>query len=653
MNAYLTFNQTFAQTVAIQPPQFAVQRSLLLAQGAEAVAVAQQAITVSRDWLRLEPLPTWFVDAEEPNACTALVAGCNALADTRFVQQMQHQGYTIKQRDEINLWLIIDLNPANRQLEQTVEQMMTLVEESAQQVRASLKVQLTPHALLLCEPQHQARAAQWAKCLQTVCENRVYLCGPVNQQHLRVEAWSLLAAETLAALLWSERSAPGITGWAEGATGWLTAVGAVGWRAPTPELQTWLAIQALEQQIGRLEARSPEASQHSWLRPIESLMRAITAQVAPVPHPQGQLPRWPRWEQLALFADRLPALLQSLCARRMPQQRAARSQWLQAELEGWDAALTAHLGSQSSERMGDSLADLQTSIGQIKQSLQVSTDALDDRLEAIAAELSEQEARCLHAYTALQNVCRQFPRVSFFGVLAALSMPWRWWRWGALYLLELPERGQQLLHTQISKAELLWAQENALTIRQCLLAMGQSIRQQEEWRNGLQIRLDAVKRSVAEQQATIADGVLWPWSAPRLQWLAQQMAATAAGWPAQTLTLAQLCQADTDLLFATLWQHARALTTILLDWSPPALVEGALPEQWQRRQWLQQLWDAATPLWPGEELRPRAECVDWLLLPTGEESVLASDLPIAMRQGYCHFNGLLLVREIAVNLGPT
>jgi hypothetical protein len=648
MNARSTFNQSLAQPVATQLPPFAVQRSLLFALGTEAVGVAQRAMTVSRDWLRLEQLPTWFANLDEENACAGLVAGCNALADTRLVQQLQQQGYTIKQRNEINLWLIIDLNPAHGELEHTPEQMATLVEESAQQVRTSLKVQLTPHALLLCEPQDQSLAVQWAQCLKPICEDRIYLCGPVNQQHLRAEAWPLLAAETLAALLWSERSAPGITRWAEGSACWLTAVGATGWRAPTPELQHWLAIQALEQQIVRLEAHSSEVADLGWLRSAENLTLAVTAQVVPVPRIQAQLPRWPRWEQLATLAERLQTLLQDLFARRAPQQRAARSHWLQAELERWDALLTGHVHAQSSAAMG-SIADLQTSFAQIKRSLQAATDTLDGRLEAIETDLGEQEVRCLHAYNVLQEICRQFPRVSLLGILTALTMPWRWWRWVAHYLFMLPECSQQLLNAQCCKAELLWAQENALTIRQCLLAMGQSVRQQEIWLNTIQDRLAAVKRSVSGQKATIADGVLCPWSAARLQWLAQQMATSVEDGP--TLSLDLLCQLDVDAIFPTLWQKILTCTTPLLDWSPAALIEGALPERWQRRQWLQQMCDAATPLWPSEELLPDTECVDWLLLPSGEESVMVGDLPVPIRQGYCHFNGLLIVREVAVNLG--
>ncbi len=655
-----SYHLPFSERGLNPDPRFSIERSLLFPVGEMATHVANYALAFSQMWLGIEQLPASLAHVEfsEPAQtneiaqtdvrCRAIVAGCNRLAEARLIQYLHQQGYAVKQRNEIRLWVVIDLDPSCAKQSMTPDQLAALIEECIQQVRATLKVQLTPYALLLCEPQYQEIAAQWATSLHSACEERIYLCGSVNQQHLRIERWVEQVGETLAGLLWSERSAPSNTNWEHGSACWVTAVGASGWRSPNNELQQWLACRWIEAQVATVEQASGKPLVVDWLRSMEAMEREVAANVAPIPQPQAPV-RWPTWDQLASLAVRTRNALHSLFERRAQAQREARMKWLEAQIARCEGIFTTHLQLRAGAE-SPSLADMRQWLIQVKEKLLRVVEALDQRLETLATEIQIQKERSSEAYALVESVCTQFPQATLLGALAALGTPWRWWRWLGLYYFELPERTQHLLHAEIGKATLAWQQENGLAIRQFLLILGQTIQQHEGQLAQIQSHLDQVKMKVLEQGQSLPNDCYLPWTMPRLYWLANRLAMTVEGWQSQSLSLERVAQLDTEALFANLWQQAVTLTLPILAWSPTKLLEDALPDPSQRQRWLYQQWDNATPLWPGDELLPAEECVDWLLLPTGEEWESIHHLPTVMRSGYCHFNGLLLVREIAVKV---
>ncbi|MFN8443279.1 MAG: hypothetical protein U0175_21060 [Caldilineaceae bacterium] len=635
---------------------FAIRRSLLVTFGDEALDVANQTVQISRQWLQVDPLPMQIADGASDSSCEAILKGCNGLADARLAQQWQGRGYTIKQRNEMDLWIILQLS--SQQNEHTTvshlngDELAAWIEESSRQVHAALKVQLTVNLFLLCEPQAQPLALPWANKLRNLCEERIYLCGPVNQQHLRVENWLHDSARTLAGLLWSERSAPGAKHWHELESCWVTVAGADGWRAPNLELQKWLAVEWCERQLVLLEgnARVERAAPPTWLLSLETLERDLLTHVTPVPHPQDRSGQRPRWEQLATYPSQLLNGIQRLFMGRTIQQRAARNQWLAKQLarcEPYSSTTSLNHGI----RNAPSVNALRQEIATLSTALTQLCDEVDRRLSAVEADLKEQEESCRQAQTKLQAMCDQFPSLTIPGILSALVMPWRWWRWALLYAFELPEQIQQLRNAELAKAEIVWEQENTLTIRQFVLALLQDAQCQEQWLTHVEQRISALKQRIAEQKSQIGQPALLPWSSERLQWLANEVSATVASWSQPWLTLPNLVNSEANPLYEACWQRALSYNEAVLHSSATSLLEGALPDLQQRQQWLQQLWENATPLWPSDELLPNEDPIDWLLLTEADTDMLNDLMPMSPRIGYCHFVGVLVVRKVAVNLG--
>lgn len=643
---------------ASSSPQFAVQRSLLLPIGEAAAKVAHQAVAISQAWLQLQQLPMRVVDtqmpdnAQMPDRVGAIVAACNGLADARLVRRFQTQGYLLKHTNEINLWILLAFSGEEYTAEGAAH-LTAWIEEATQQVRSTLKVQLTAHLLLLCEPQHQNLAALWAGTLQNLCENRIYLCGPVNQHHLRLDDWEEQAGATLAGLLWSERSQPGVSRWNDPASCWVNAVGATGWRSPHVQLRNWLATRWVAHQFRLLEGTKPERATHttgpSVLPDLPLLERQLAACVPTIPQPHSPFMRWPNWAQLSSLPVRLQRWIETILASRSTQQAEARN--------GWLAGALVQFGTPpgTDELMRDAatittLAALQEERVYKQQSLYSLSDAVEDRLCLIEAAIEEQQQRCTQMYGVLGKSCAQFPRNTIGGVIGALTSPWRWWRWAICYFVDLPEQSQQWINAEINLVLQRWEQSNLLTIRQLVLALLQDLRQQERTCTAIAEQLAALKHLLSEQERQQTEGDLNPWNAQRLACLLTQVKGSDIRWQQPLIGLTEVSTEETQALFERYWRAALETNQTVLSWPVSHILNGALPEPVLRQQWLAQLWEDATPLWPSETLLPSEESVNWLLQAETETDQLQDEMPANCQPGHCHFPGLLVVREVAVNL---
>jgi hypothetical protein len=201
-----------------------IDRTVVMAMGEKAQQVVAGVVAFSQSMLGA-PLPLFVITLPQAGAGDEEAAGrfavndtlqweslfaatCDQLADAALAEALRKQRLTLNHANDLHLWLVVDWTGsvpgvAERWTTQALEAAVVFTRTAWQRVRAETLV----HLVLLAEPDQQGRLNRWAQDESRQDSVLVFLAGPVNQLHLRLEPprWLAQTARAMAALIWGRR----------------------------------------------------------------------------------------------------------------------------------------------------------------------------------------------------------------------------------------------------------------------------------------------------------------------------------------------------------------------------------------------------------------------------------------------------------------
>lgn len=602
---------------------YRLSRVLLITAGEGAAALAAQVDVLSREWLRVAP-PLRRLDSAALPA--ALAASCDELASAQLAATLHNAGYELATSDAIRVWLLIDTHHAAHP-GSAGNASAELLNHVTETVWRRLRLPVLPHALLLAEPDDDVAA--WLCALRAPVVSQVWLAGPVNHDHLRLdeEEWRGQAATALATVLWGAlpRQQQEQIEWQ------LQIVGAAAWPSPRQLLHRWLAAQLVRAALATLlrPALADKATLSAQPAPLAQQAQALSA----CQPPATPLSRWPErhlaGRNLPHLAARVAAAALHQAERHSAAASQARQQWLSEQCAGWEAQLArlvaAHLDMDAAS---PGLALLGGELERLQDVLAAQSATAARRLADAVQQLEHSQERWEACRDALAALCISFPAPSLKGWLAALSQPWRWPGWLWRYQFDLPRAVQTLLEAAASLAQAQAQEADWRVLHALQLSRVQHVQEQAERVAALLDHLEQIDAALARQQEQLAAQLPSPWNAEQLNRLAGQLA------PALPAPLCDLLPGPAALL-AVLDTPADALARCWQEqvaghlaqgwpWSPPDCLRLALadpgaaqpaPDDMAWGEWLTAWMQRVRPLWPRPELPPNTRTHQWLLAP--------------------------------------
>lgn len=629
-----------------------LDRTLLVACGATANAVARTAQELSRRWLDCEPplaVVHWGADRAGADAATdapAFTLALDTLAGQSLAAALASASYTFRERDAITLWLLVSLpgaepartmgtpSPADdmpAKLSPTAAlQIVETIEQAAWQ-RARLRTDA--HLFLLADAHEQHDVADWARTWPA--PGRLYVAGPVNHTHVRLapDVWQAHVAAGICALLWGAFPSHAL----HCDAGTVSTLGATVWTPPLTPISSWLATRSAYEAVLLLNTPALPVGGHPILannHEPPGLHVEVEAWVAELYRAQSTPPP-PLLLQATLPALRtLPDTLADVTKRQRATQaetlRRNRTAWIERRLAAWDTAAAAQFQSHVAPEAGLPCLPAYQAILNRRLATAVKEQVLvDSALERAAERVAAAQQREAQSGSALRATCDLFPPNTITGWLSAALQPWRWLRWLHAWLTLLP---LQLRDAQHATAEYDAAQCDEgdwHTVRQAVLAIQQSMRRDKAAADSVADWLAAVAKAL-DARLTALMHECTPWTQALLE---QLWSAVARSQVERQLTTALMQQslagwAATPVENATdVWiAYFGATDDTLPNWDalhflicgltgtldPPTGAVAPVLEAW-----LQRAIQAATPLWPQPPTAQRADATAWVLLPRG------------------------------------
>lgn len=602
---------------------YLLPRVLLITAGECAAALAAQVDALSCEWLRAPPPLRRLDGGRLPDTLTAI---CDELAADQLAVTLRNAGYELATSDAIRVWLLIDTQHATPPgaADNASADLLNMVTET---IWRRLRLPVQHHALLLAEPDDDVAA--WLYALRTPIVNQVWLVGPVNHDHLRLdeEGWRGQAATALATVLWGAlpRQQQEQTEWQ------LQIVGADAWPSPRHLLHRWLAAQSVRAALAGLRSATLVDKASPIAQPA-TLAQQIQALSACQP-PASALLRWPErrpaWRNLPQFATHVVAGVRHQAGRRAPVAHQAREQWLSEQRAGWEAQLARLVAARlNMDTASPGLTLLGDELERLRDVLEDQSATASQRLADTVQQLERSQERWEASRDCLAALCADFPTPSLTGWLVALRQPWRWPGWFWRYQFELPRTVQALLEAAASLDHSQAHEADWRALHELQLNMLQHLQEQVNRVTVLIHHLDQIDAALARQQEQLAAQLLPPWNEERLNRLASQVA------PSMPVRLHELLS-EPEPLGAVLktgaddlahwWQEQ--VTEQLAQrwpWSPLDCLRLALtdpgaaqplPDDMVWCDWLTNWIQHVRPLWPRPELPPNTHTCQWLLTP--------------------------------------
>lgn len=602
---------------------YLLPRVLLITAGESAAVLAGEVDALSCEWLRVAPPLRRLASAA---GSAALAAICDELASAQLAATLRHAGYELATSDAILVWLLIDTQHATPPgaAGNAPAELLNAVTET---VWRRLRLPVQHHALLLAEPDDDVAA--WLYALRAPVVNQVWLAGPVNHDHLRLdeEEWRGQAATALAAMLWGAlpRQQQEQTEWQ------LRIAGAAAWPSPRRPLQQWLATQLVRTALSALLRPSHEDKATPIAQPVTLAQQAQT--LSACQPPATALLRWPErrpaWHNLPQFAAHVVAAALHQAGRRTPAASQAREQWLSEQRAGWEAQSTrlvaACLGMDAAS---PGLSLLGGELERLQGVLAAQSATAARCLASAVQQLERSQERWEASRDCLAALCAGFPVPSLAGWLAALRQPWRWPGWLWRYHIDLPRTVQTLLEAAASLAQAQAHEADWRALHTLQLSMVQHVQEQAERVAALLDHLDQIDAALARQQDQLAAQLPPPWNEERLNRLAGQLV------PSMPALLHELLSEPEPLLSALdtaadararCWQEQVAeclaqrwpwsvLDCLRLALADPGAAQPS-PDDMAWCDWLTAWIQRVRPLWPRPELPPNTRTHQWLLTP--------------------------------------
>ena len=662
--------QSTITTAPDSAPCTALKRTLVLAIGATANAIAARAATQSLRWLG-DAAPVVYVDCDAiatvdiEEQTPHLTAALDTLGSRKIADGLRRHGLSLQEQDELQLWLLCAEQPEAclEQNESSTERLEPLAHRAAHLARLAadmawqrLRVQAVTNAILVGDPAAEADLVAERQALVAAGAADIYLAGPVNQEHLRLdeEDWQTSTAAALNGLILGTRPSHGC---AQTGDERLIAVGGAVWESPRKRVCRWLELHATVNLCSELLAKPSDGEQECEhpagpLREdagVDSYMQTLVAQL-PAPRPT----RFWRtvssgWPDVATLEESLNRNELEQLALDQLRLSPARHLWRDQQMHEWNRLLD-EIETRSNRRAQQNpsavLQSYRRHLTTRLERLRQDSAAIEGRLEQLDRRVEQAEQTCISKTEIVRTVCAELPAYSLRGATTLLLQPWRWpmWAWSALH--RLPRAGQRLLNAQAQYRRAQWEEGNWHLLRQLYLAMQQEVNNRLADLDALVAHLETVRDAAQTQQRTIEEELEPPWHADRLAelgalLLAEELAPLLQAmigaqpllaWPA--LSAADITRRVAlrlgDALRTLVGRHA---TDCLLQatpglpiaqpgteagWSAPTLV--SLPEP--SAEVLAQLERNAVPLWPRSHLEPERCSSRWLLMapPTNGSS---------------------------------
>ncbi len=643
----------------------ALRRTLLVAVGDVAEAVAGRATALSRQWLGVEPpLAVVKLSASALFAPTdattqqALTEACDGLAEADLAFRLRAAGRPIARGDQIEAWVLIqaDVSAPPAASADAGCPGVSLPAALSELVWQRLRGHVTMRALLLADPTAEQQAARWAARLAAAGVEGIGLVGPVNADRLRYDApdWQAQAAVALALCLWSaarpgnhaDHGAPPVG--ADGSPPWdgsppngrpspdepavrptvVWTAGAAAWPSPGAEIRRQLIPRCAQQGARRLldaTARPGEGSENAdddnlppWQMPglmVSPARHSLSLEAAVPPEPAGLTwgSRHPAWDALASVPETLRAEAERRSRLAHDQQFGPRMRWLEEQLARWTTALAelVRLRLMPADGWPD-LPGLRNELQGKTAELRAACAEIEEWLEDAGERFARAADDVAQAEAALAALCRSFPEPGLAGAMGLLLAPWRWPRLAWAYLVRLPEAGQRYLDAHARQGAARWSEANLHTLRQAYLVMAQMAQERERQVNAWIEAIEAAGRCLAQEVADLPPPPA-PWDARLLDALAEGLAAG----PGPDLRWIEADVADAEEVRRSLLAWAEGLTAALADLTAVHWLTFALDDDTLAR-WLGDRAMEATPLWP--VVPPEAGPTTWLLCPDWDDA---------------------------------
>lgn len=609
-------------------PTRLVTRTLLLPVGAGAERLTARVCELSRMWLAGDA-PVAMVETDsEDGAATAL----EHLAGQPLAQSLSERGIALARPSEAELWAVIDLTAAeqpNLSPDQVAEQLHRLVEMAWRRLR----IQMGVHGLLLATPAEQMALKPWTETLSPLWEKRLYLAGPVNQNHLCLAEteWRERAALGLTTLLWSKRPSHSHVGQTPTHRRTLYALGASVWSAPRAGLKWWLSLRFARRTLERLlrEDSSPDLQHAPERMQAEAHMRGLLGHLSGPPTPLRWDDRRPGLTALASLPESLAQMVERNRKQREAEAQQGRRRWLAVQMAQGEAKRRERNAAfltptEVWPRPAEYRARLETEREEIMAQLQL----IQAELEQWGERLEEAEQAAQQAQAELAELCAYFPTPDLRGGLTVLTHPWRLGGWVWAYLRWLPQRAQQLLDALSRQSEARWQEANWHTLRQFYLAQAQEHQLALDEGDGLLKRLAEMEERMATRLAGMEAAELAPWTQEGLETLYGSLLADGSLCALVFLSghpLTEWLKDDAEAAESVLLAWPEAWLRPLERWSGVDHLVEALPGP-ALGEWLTQIGESALPLWPDQAMESDGQGENRLLLslwnrhPEGSDS---------------------------------
>lgn len=632
-------------------------RALLVSIGATAGSICQRTLTLATEWLGASP-PVAHWDAVLPAASgaampgtdarddardDALLAALDAIARRKVADDLRAAGYALQTTEALTVWIVASddagalPDPA-------------LIAGAAATVRRlawrRMRAEVTIRVLAVIEPATGTALGAWQRRV-AASATAVYLSSPINLRHLRVDAQEHIeqSATALAAFVcgnFPSHAQPGCDAW--------LGVGAAAWTAPRAAVQRGLALLSARCAVASVQAQLDRTGDDNLavsepaalVGRIPSLEQSDLDLAGSTP-PALAAPRWRdfgvTWDDLDALRQVLPARIARRADRHAQSVRAARTAWLDTRMNAW-GALLAEVDRLSCPA-GESAPPLGV-YGQVlaglRARLQADLDALTTALERSDPRVHAADEQVEIAWTQVEKVCGQLPRLTTRGIVYAALQPWMWPIWPYAFHAILPQEGQRLLDSMALADKARWHEANWHILRQVTLAMSQDVHRRLH-------ALDKLRAALAALHAYLTDALAAlplpaPWTPATLQGVwqrIQKQTPALTAFPTHLRPLewgADALEQSGEQLVAHYAQAAECVMrwSVLDFLAQPFLGEGnaeGAPVSGREKgdpptsgglptgcvAWLTDLVERALPLWPDPAVTPIAGAQGWCLLP--------------------------------------
>lgn len=655
-----------------------VRRSLLFCFGGKAEQVGQMVIDMAHKILPAKPLIglySWQMGenrgrqpsselTEKPRPQPTapmldqapLLELCEELCGAEQIELLQQQGYVLHRPEELQVWLLIDLN--DEQTGKQADAVLATLDKMQEAVWQRLRIHTIFRALLLSHPKEQRRMTDWAVRLAPCCDGPLYLAGPINWEYvcLDEQRWMLRCTTALFGLLWG--AAPANSRLDEFSRGeqWALSIGAAAWFAARSELQRLLANEWIGW-LCKFLYRSDLPVGYGY-RGEPSARQAIEELRSSVPPPPGAS-IWGKRRPGLFTLQALPGDLrrreQQRNQRLSPEQRRARQIWLGHQVELLEADLASlRTAMFAPADQPPNLSGWRRQIDALFESTARELEVISQALDTLSEAEEQAKQKVEQAYAELEALLADLPTASLTDFLRRAMQPWQWLRWFWRYWQELPEQAQRVLSAQDNERRQNWSALNHHTVRQLYLARMQSLRQAGDELAQIEKRIQALAAAAGREPHALPA----PWAEQTLAalWVMLYGSGEEVGREFLKETpLSSWLEMDEIEIEERIYRHVALRITQLEKWSAGELLTAALPPA-ERAIWLEQQLRMAMPLWPAQELSLEQPMECWILEPVptnrDEGSALWSatlDFKEALWTR-SYFDGVLILRLAPVDL---